>query len=205
MCTNSTIVVANHLEKSMYDDACYRVVMLSNDLEVCLRHDPNAKEEGFALIVETGSIQDAPDMIGQAHLYEHLILQHIRDFNKTWFSQANSWKDRTRYLITSPCDTDLSLILKQLGCCLRNPPISIPKMIQEIASIEMEFQGHRNEDSWRVGELRDLAINKMHPAHKFEVGNGKSLGALGLGVRAKININSSACPILVESIIRLTL
>ena len=114
MCTNSTIVVANHLEKSMYDDACYRVVMLSNDLEVCLRHDPNAKEEGFALIVETGSIQDAPDMIGQAHLYEHLILQHIRDFNKTWFSQANSWKDRTRYLITSPCDTDLSLILKDL-------------------------------------------------------------------------------------------
>lgn len=63
----------NTMEKPLLDDRTYRVVRLTNQLEVLLIHDPDTDKASAALDVNVGSFSDADDMPGMAHAVEHLL------------------------------------------------------------------------------------------------------------------------------------
>lgn len=65
--------VADRLETPALDDRSYRVIRLSNDLEILLVHDPDTDKASAAMDVNVGSFSDRDDMPGMAHAVEHLL------------------------------------------------------------------------------------------------------------------------------------
>ena len=61
------------LERAEVDDRSYRIITLSNQLEVLLIHDATADKASAAMDVNVGSFSDAEDMPGIAHAVEHLL------------------------------------------------------------------------------------------------------------------------------------
>ncbi|CAG5187394.1 uncharacterized protein ALTATR162_LOCUS11707 [Alternaria atra] len=61
------------LERPQLDNRSYRVITLSNQLEVLLIHDVETDKASAALDVNVGSFSDPPDMPGIAHAVEHLL------------------------------------------------------------------------------------------------------------------------------------
>ncbi|KAH5617579.1 hypothetical protein HBI23_253470 [Parastagonospora nodorum] len=61
------------MEKPQLDDRSYRVIILQNQLEVLLIHEPSTDKASAALDVNVGSFSDAGDMPGIAHAVEHLL------------------------------------------------------------------------------------------------------------------------------------
>ena len=66
------IVLTETLEKPLRDHRKYRVIKLSNGLEVVLAHDPEADQASAALDVNVGSLSDDKDLPGIAHALEHV-------------------------------------------------------------------------------------------------------------------------------------
>ena len=59
--------------KPLVDDRRYRLIKLSNNLEVLLISDVNASTSAAAMSVGVGSFKDDENMAGLAHLCEHMI------------------------------------------------------------------------------------------------------------------------------------
>ena len=59
--------------KSLVDDRQYRLVQLSNNLEVLIISDINTSTSAAALSVEVGTFKDDKNIPGLAHLCEHMI------------------------------------------------------------------------------------------------------------------------------------
>lgn len=64
--------VADQLEVPSLDDRKYRVIRLSNQLEVLLVHDAETDKASAALDVNVGNFSDEDDMPGMAHAVEHV-------------------------------------------------------------------------------------------------------------------------------------
>lgn len=63
----------DHLETPALDDCAYRLIRLSNELEVLLVHDADTDKASAAMDVNVGSFSDQDDMPGMAHAVEHLL------------------------------------------------------------------------------------------------------------------------------------
>ncbi|KAF2673613.1 LuxS/MPP-like metallohydrolase [Microthyrium microscopicum] len=72
--------VTDSLEKPALDDRSYRVILLPNQLEVLLIHDPKTDKASAALDVNVGSYSDAEDMPGLAHAVEHMLFMGTEKF-----------------------------------------------------------------------------------------------------------------------------
>lgn len=64
--------VTDKLETPSLDDRSYRVIRLSNQLEVLLVHDAETDKASAAMDVNVGSFSDEDDMPGMAHAVEHV-------------------------------------------------------------------------------------------------------------------------------------
>jgi insulysin len=67
------VELAARLEKPLLDDRTYRVIQLSNQLEVLLIHDADTDKASAAMDVNVGSFSDSDDMPGIAHAVEHAL------------------------------------------------------------------------------------------------------------------------------------
>ncbi|KAI9781095.1 MAG: Insulinase (Peptidase M16) [Peltula sp. TS41687] len=74
--------LADRLETPALDDRSYRVIRLSNDLEVLLVHDPDTDKASAAMDVNVGSFSDTEDMPGMAHAVEHLLFMGTEKYPK---------------------------------------------------------------------------------------------------------------------------
>ena len=68
----SATLVTEALEKPSLDDRDYRVILLSNELEVLLVHDAETDKASAAMDVNVGSFSDDDGMPGMAHAVEHV-------------------------------------------------------------------------------------------------------------------------------------
>lgn len=64
--------VTDHLETPSLDDRVYRVIRLSNQLEVLLVHDAETDKASASMDVNVGNFSDEADMPGMAHAVEHV-------------------------------------------------------------------------------------------------------------------------------------
>jgi Secreted/periplasmic Zn-dependent peptidases, insulinase-like len=67
-------LITEQLETPSLDDRSYRVIMLPNQLEALLVHDPKTDKASAAMDVNVGSYSDEDDMPGTAHAVEHASL-----------------------------------------------------------------------------------------------------------------------------------
>lgn len=65
-------LISDRMEKPLLDNRSYRVIQLSNQLEVLLIHDPDTDKAAAAMDVNVGSFSDPDDLPGTAHAVEHL-------------------------------------------------------------------------------------------------------------------------------------
>ncbi|KAJ4346429.1 metalloprotease [Didymosphaeria variabile] len=68
------------LERAEVDDRSYRIITLSNQLEVLLIHDATTDKASAAMDVNVGSFSDAEDMPGIAHAVEHLLFMGTKKY-----------------------------------------------------------------------------------------------------------------------------
>jgi insulysin len=68
------------LERPQLDNRSYRVINLSNQLEVLLIHDVETDKASAVLDVNVGSFSDPPDMPGIAHAVEHLLFMGTKKY-----------------------------------------------------------------------------------------------------------------------------
>ncbi|KAM3582294.1 metalloprotease [Umbelopsis sp. WA50703] len=70
------------LLKSDNDDRDYRLIRLSNKLEVLLIHDKDTDKSSAALDVHVGHLSDPNDLQGLAHFCEHLLFMGTEKYPK---------------------------------------------------------------------------------------------------------------------------
>jgi insulysin len=76
-------VLAYNLETASLDNRQYRVIRLSNNIEVTLNHDINAEKSAAALIVNVASLADPANMEGTAHAVEHMLFMGTQKVRRT--------------------------------------------------------------------------------------------------------------------------
>ena len=67
--------ITDKLETPSLDDRSYRVVRLSNQLEVLLVHDADTDKASAAMDVNVGNFSDRVDLPGMAHAVEHVGIE----------------------------------------------------------------------------------------------------------------------------------
>jgi insulysin len=66
-------LLSSQIEKPELDDRSYRLIKLSNKLEVLLVSDPATEKSSAAIDVHVGSLSDPKDFPGLAHALEHCL------------------------------------------------------------------------------------------------------------------------------------
>lgn len=69
----SVRLITDKLERPSLDDRSYRVIRLSNELEVLLVHDAETDKASASMDVNVGAFKDGKDMPGLAHSLEHML------------------------------------------------------------------------------------------------------------------------------------
>ncbi|KAI2864641.1 hypothetical protein CBS12448_2857 [Aspergillus niger] len=73
-------LISDRMEKPLLDNRSYRVIQLSNQLEVLLIHDPDTDKAAAAMDVNVGSFSDPDDLPGTAHAVEHLCFMGTKKY-----------------------------------------------------------------------------------------------------------------------------
>lgn len=68
------------ITKSYLDDRDYRSLVLPNQLEVLLVHDPTVDMGAASISVGVGSYEDPDDLPGLAHFLEHLLFMGTKKY-----------------------------------------------------------------------------------------------------------------------------
>jgi hypothetical protein len=76
--------ITDNMERPALDDRSYRVIMLPNQLEALLIHDPETDKASGALDVNVGSFSDSTDMPGLAHAVEHMLFMGTRKVDSSF-------------------------------------------------------------------------------------------------------------------------
>jgi predicted Zn-dependent peptidase len=114
------------LERPALDDRAYRIITLSNKLEVLLIHDAKTDKASASMDVNVGSFSDLPDMPGIAHAVEHLLFMGTEKVSRNcmrlplafFFSAIASYFLLQHY--DSSCEA--------CSAMLQNPTCSAPSM-----------------------------------------------------------------------------
>jgi insulysin len=69
----SVELITDRLELPAIDERQYRVILLSNQLEVLLVHDADTDKASAAMDVNVGNFSDPPELPGMCHIVEHML------------------------------------------------------------------------------------------------------------------------------------
>lgn len=78
LCYDSVELVTENQEKPLLDNRLYRVIGLSNQLDVFLIHDPDTSKAAAAMDVNVGSLSDPKDMLGTAQAVQHFCFMETK-------------------------------------------------------------------------------------------------------------------------------
>jgi insulysin len=76
--------IADSLETPSLDDRLYRVIKLSNQLEVLLVHDADTDKASAAMDVNVGNFSDPEQLPGLAHCLEHMLFMGTKKARALW-------------------------------------------------------------------------------------------------------------------------
>lgn len=167
--------------KSPNDRADYRALRLDNGLEVLLVHDPRADRAGASMDVSVGSAFDPKDMPGLAHFLEHMLFLGTQRY-----PDAADYQDYlTRHggshnAFTAPRDTNFYFdiapdafegALDRFSQFFISPQFNTEFVDRERHAVDSEYRARIRDDSRRINDATNLAMNPEHPFSGFSVGS----------------------------------
>ncbi len=179
-------VAGGQVTKSPGDHREYKTLTLSNDLQVLLVFDDQAKKSAAALDINIGSGSNPKDRAGLAHFLEHMLFlgtkkypdaAAYKQFISTHGGSNNAFTsyDHTNYFfdINPPhFEQALDLFAQFFIAPLFNEEL----VTRERQAVESEYSLNLKNDGRRQFAARRRAYNPEHPAAGFSVGSQETLG-----------------------------
>ncbi|KAF6824712.1 zinc protease [Colletotrichum musicola] len=205
-------LLTDQLETPSLDDRTYRAVLLPNNLEALLVHDPETDKASAALDVNVGSFSDEEEMPGMAHAVEHLLFMGTKKFpTENGYLQYLACNSGSRNAYTDSTSTNYFFDVSAKPANDEEPSASNPSPLKgaldrfaqffieplflesildrELLAVDSENEKNLQNDGDRLFQLIRSLSNPKHPFHKFDTGNFEVLKTLpeaeGINVRAK--------------------
>lgn len=163
------------------DSRDYRALTLGNGLEVLLVSAPDADKAAASMNVSVGSAQDPDATPGLAHFLEHMLFLGTdrypeADSYQQYISQhggnhnAFTASQDTNYFFDIEPDA-LSGALDRFSRFFIAPRFNPEYVERERNAVHSEYQARLRDDSRRIDDAMDQALNPAHPATGFSVGS----------------------------------
>jgi insulysin len=174
--------------KPLVDDRKYRVIRLTNNLDVTMISDISSGRCSASLSVGVGSFNDDEDVLGLAHFTEHMIFLGSKSFPKpgdfedhlsNYFGITNAFTqdETTTFYFEIGC-RGFPKALLMFSRMFSEPLFDINFMSKEIDSVNSENDKNQNQDNWREHQLIKNLSNPNHPFNRFNTGNNYTLNQL---------------------------
>ncbi|CCU81260.1 a-pheromone processing metallopeptidase Ste23 [Blumeria hordei DH14] len=202
--------LTDHLETPSLDDRSYRVIRLSNQLEVLLVHDAETDKASAAMDVNVGNFSDEDEMPGMAHAVEHLLFMGTKKYPvENAYSQYLSAHSGSSNAYTGATSTNyyfevaakkseeagqdetspLYGALDRFAQFFIDPLFLSSTLDRELRAVDSENKKNLQSDQWRSHQLDKSLSNPRHPYCHFSTGNLQVLKtdpeARGIDVRQK--------------------
>lgn len=165
---------------NMKDIKTYKIITLSNGLEILFAFHPLTTKSGACLTVRTGHSDDYMDKLGIAHFIEHMLFLGNEKYrgSNDYFDYVNSHGgssnaytsiDHTKYFF----DIETSHMEKAIdifGHFFINPLLDKKFIEKEVHAVHSEHMKNKFNDSWRGFEIGKKGYNPDHSATKFGTG-----------------------------------
>lgn len=170
------------------DPAQHRAFVLDNGLKVFLASDPRADRSGAALSVGAGFFDDPAQHPGMAHFLEHMLFLGTDRYPEPGeyqsfmtanggYSNAYTTHDHTNYYFQVSHEAfaeGIDRFSQFFIAPLFNPTYAE----REVLAVDAEHEKNRENDSWRINRVVQLAYRQGHPLGRFGTGNRDTLAGV---------------------------
>lgn len=167
------------------DTRDYRALTLDNGLEVLLVSDPQADKAAAAMNVDVGSADDPDATPGLAHFLEHMLFlgtdrypeaDAYQNFISSHGGDHNAFtaaRDTNYFFDIEP--QALPEALDRFSRFFIAPRFNAEYVDRERNAVNSEYQARLRDDSRRLQEAINQALNPEHPMTRFSVGSLETL------------------------------
>lgn len=167
------------------DNRDYQVVDLSNQLQVLVVSDMEAKNSAATLAIPVGSMHNPDEQLGLAHYLEHMLFLGserypiINDYSKFMrlnggYTNAYTAQERTVYGFEVN-DKVFPEALDRLGDVMRAPLLDETYANKERSTVNAEHQTYKGQDARKFYTLDRYTLNPAHPISRFSTGDLSTL------------------------------
>jgi insulysin len=170
------------------DYRSYRVVRLTNNLEVTIISDINATICSASMALGVGTFQDDDDTNGLAHFFEHMIFLGSKSFPSSltfenhltqFLGSTNAFTEEEKTIFYFDIQSKgFETALHIFSRIFAEPLLDFSIMKKEINNLNNENERNINNDNWRQNQLIRSLANPHHPFSKFGTGNKLSLSTI---------------------------
>lgn len=162
-----------------------RTLVLGNELQVLLIHDPDVDRSAVALSVGVGQLYDPWEKQGLAHYLEHMLflgtkkypqVSSFKDYlnQNSGASNAYTGADVTNYFLQVSHHA-FDGALDRFSGFFREPLFDKKYAAREVNAVNSEFDKNRLQDGWRSNYLIHQISEEGHPIRKFGIGSKETL------------------------------
>jgi protease III len=168
------------ITKSPNDSRTYKTLVLPNQLEIVLIHDPLVEQSAAAMSVGVGLLNDPMSQQGMAHFLEHLLFMGTEkypepsehsDFISKNGGQSNAytWLDITNYMFKINSNA-YGEALDRFSEFFKSPKLYEKYVDKERNAVNAEWSMRSELDFFSTFRLQRQLMGD-HPANRFLIGN----------------------------------
>lgn len=181
----SNLKESNSVIVSNSDKRQYRNLYLANGLEAALVSDPESKTASAAISVRVGSGSNPPEILGLAHLLEHMLFlgsTKYPDQNQLsklvstsgGYDNAYTSDDETNYYFVSGV-AEFEEVVDVFSWFFRDPLLDSESIEKEVQNVNSEHRKNLNNDNWRTLEMMKSVADSNSTYHNFATGSTQTL------------------------------
>ncbi|EMR09470.1 hypothetical protein PNEG_02412 [Pneumocystis murina B123] len=178
-------VLSTEFKKPDNDHSLYRLIEISNKLQVLLINDPQSKLSAASISISIGHYSDPDDIPGLAHLCEHMLFMGTKKYpeedgfssylkNHSGQFNARTSSEETNFFFHIIPDY-FEQALDRFSQFFIAPLFPRTAVEREIHAINAEFKKNQKNEEWNILQLEKSLSNEKSPYHKFGTGNYQTL------------------------------
>jgi insulysin len=179
---------ANDIVNQYETDREFKIITLSNGLQVFLTHDPDATSSAASMSIGVGYMDDPSDKQGLAHYAEHMLFLGTEEFPEAgYYKEFLSLNGGNSNAYTAPSETNyffqlanhwaLNDALNIFSDFFKKPMFDITYAEREVEAVNEEFNRTYRNDANRKMFVQNMMAEPGHPVNTLGVGNKETLGS----------------------------
>lgn len=209
-CFQSVHTYPIRFRKSLSNSSkAYRLIRLANGVLVLLVSDPSSSVASCASCMCTGSHNDPHDILGLAHLCEHMLFLGSKPFpgpnqflefidSNCGLSNAYTTGEQTVFYFELPVNDKLydgspvfNHALLMFSRFFKSPLFNENLIKNEICIIQGEHNNNVSDTKKILYHAFKILANKRHPFHRFSTGNVHTIR--DVPKMRRVNVRNSLC------------